>query len=185
MSSSSKKKEDDHQDLISRRLSRARSLLLSTSLYLGDDFQNIKDHALWKRIGLGNRLVTKESFISDSNRSKSDTEDIPDSLLEPALLSVIVKINPENCWVTPCGYWKGPTKGTKKFEDLKLSIQGECPSYDFLTQDFESVVNNLKLFMENVAIPGSKTTGFLIGSKESGYAFRFRHVVFKVSTSPK
>ena len=69
-------------------------------------------------------------------------------LLEPAILSAIIFIDYDDCWLTPCGHWKGPSKITKKFEDLKMSFHGKSPSKDFLSQDFSTVFKNTKMLME-------------------------------------
>lgn len=184
-------------DPVTRHLMQARERLMhadTSSFYLADPAKAFKNQVVWKRVGRGNRLVTKESATavdkaqeacaaaeaSSGNATDVTSEIDANTLLEPAVLSAIVFIDIDDCWLTPCGYWKGPTKVTKKFEDLKLSFQGKGPSKDFLSQDFSAAVQNAKMLMEEVALGGAKSTGFLVASKTGGNALRFRHIVFEV-----
>ena len=80
--------------------------------------------------------------------------------LEPALLSAIILIDDTDCWLTPCGYWKGLTKVTKQFEDLKLSFHGKSPTQTFLSQDFETMKTNAKALMQDIAIGDARNRGF-------------------------
>jgi hypothetical protein len=166
----------------------------NTSFYLGDAAKSFNGKVVWKRIGRGYRLVTKDSATAvdkahearaaaeasgeNSNNLSSDNNVEP--LLEPAILSAIVFIDYDDCWLTPCGHWKGPNKITKKFEDLKMSFHGKSPSKDFLSQDFSTVFKNAKKLMEEIALDNSTTVGFLTVSKSGGDAIRFRHTVFEV-----
>ena len=126
---------------------------------------------------------------SESNPSESECADrVPaytspgptKALLEPAVFSTIVLIDYDDCWLTPCGFWKGPTNTTKKFEDLKLSFLGKAPSKDFLSQDFSTIIQNSKSLMDETSINEAKKSGFLVTTKKGENAIRLRHVVFEV-----
>ena len=179
---SSSKKNTDTDNPITRRLMRARNLLLSTSICLFDNISKIFERTEWRKVGLTNRLLTKDSIVADSGSTLETTQSNSISQLECGLLSAIVTINVENCWLTPCGYWKGPTSTTKKFEDLKLSFEGGRPPYDFLSKDFDQIIDNSKTLMEKVIIPNAKSTGFLVKPRgeQSDYVLAFRHAVFQV-----
>ena len=68
----------------------------------------------------------------------------------------------------------------ERFEDLKFTIQGQRPSYDFLSQDFDSLLNNSKLLMEDVATVDGKCIGLLGSSENEEETINFQHVVFEV-----
>jgi len=181
-------------DPITRRFMEARNRLVATDFYLGDPAKTFKDLVMWKRVGRGNRLVTKESVIAVEKAQQAQAaaeaasgeailEADTEALLEPAVLSVIVLIDQDDCWLTPCGYWKGPTAFTPSFEDLKLSFQGKSATNSILFQDFAAAVEGAKWLMNEVALGGSANQGFLGLSKGSD-AFKFRHVVFEVRTKP-
>ncbi|KIM37617.1 hypothetical protein M413DRAFT_448409 [Hebeloma cylindrosporum] len=185
-------------DPVTRHLMQTRERLMQSdaSFYLGDPAKAFTGKVVWKRIGRGNRLVTTESAAAvdaaqqaeaAADTNSADSADIAsptdtDPILEAAVLSAIVVIDFDDCWLTPCGHWKGPNKVTKKFEDLKMSFQGKAPTKDFLAQDFSSAVNNAKILMYEVALGGAKSNGFLTVSRIAADALRFRHVVFEELT---
>ena len=81
---------------------------------------------MWRHIGHENGLVTEElaSAVDKSQASSGDLANITseidaDPLLEPAVPSAIIFINLDDCWLTPCSHWKGPTKVTRKFQVFK------------------------------------------------------------------
>ena len=155
----------------------------ASAFYLGDPARTFKYNVMRKCVGNGNRLVTKESAkavdktdseeaqAADSDNDPSQTTDttsrvLTDTLFELAILSAIVFINFDDCWLTPCGFWKGPTSVTKKFEDLKLSFLGKAPNKDFLSQDFSTIVQNAKTLMDETSLAGAKSSGFLVTTKK-------------------
>jgi hypothetical protein len=179
-------------DPLTRRLMEARDSLMQskTSFYLGDPDKSFNGKVVWKRIGRGYQLVTKDSAtaVDKAHEARAAAEATGENttnltvepLLDPAILSAIIFIDYDDCWLTPCGHWKGPNKITKKFEDLKMSFLGKSPSKDFLSQDFSTAFKNAKMLMDEVALDNSTTVGFLTVSKSGGDAIRFRHTVFEV-----
>jgi hypothetical protein len=106
---------------------------------------------------------------------------------DPVVFSVVLEVSHDNCWVTPCGYWRGPNPVTKKFEDLKLSFQGEQPTNEVFASDFSNILNNLRfLFNQQVRNIGDKDAvlrAFLQSSKgKHNDVLKFRHAVFEVRT---
>ena len=85
---------------------------------------------MWRHICHENGLVTEElaSAVDKFQEAQAATEtssgDLAnitseidaDPLLEPAVLSAIIFINLDDCWLTLCSHWKGPTKVTRKFQ---------------------------------------------------------------------
>ena len=122
---------------LSRHLHSKRSDLIDSGIYIGDSTNQFRQDVEWKRHGHGDHLVFKESTHSDTqaetisisndlplNRA-DDSETVSVQEWTPATLSVVVLASYDDCWLTPCGNWRGPTQVTKKFEDLKLSFLGE------------------------------------------------------------
>lgn len=180
---------------MTRHLQLTRAKLIETGFYLGDGTKPYDNLVVWKHIGNRHQLVTIDSANTavkpgkfhantvDAGASTSNTVSGSDILLDPAILSVIIAIDYDNCWVTPCGYWKGPTTVSPTFEHLKLSFQGKSPSNDFLSQDFVMAVNNVKGLMKKVAVDNTLSQGFLGHSKSTNFssdAIKFCCVVFEV-----
>jgi hypothetical protein len=179
--------DDQFTDPVINRLIQTRKTLVqndATAFYLGDPARNFKYKVTWKRVGHGNKLVTKNSATAVDDIGKTEastaTPTTTSTLLEPAVFSAIIFIDFDDCWLTPCGFWKGPTTVTKKFEDLKLSIHGVAPPTDFLAEDFSNLIENAKSLMDDIKTGGAKPTGFLVTTKNGNTAIRLRHVVFEV-----
>ena len=105
--------------------------------------------------------------------------------LDPVVFSVVLDISHDDCWLTPCGYWKGPNQVTKKFEDLKLSFQGEQPDNEVFALDFPNILSNLHLLfnqqVQNIGDKKATLRAFLSTSKgKTTDVLKFRHAVFEV-----
>src|SRR6266446_8754047 len=198
--SSSQQTLDTPTDRLRRRLEADRQKFIDSGIYLAEPEHSFLEDVTWKHIGRGYQLVTNES-VEAANANTADTdstndhsddgetrENDPTSLLEQAVFSVVVQISYDDCWLTPCGHWKGPNQVTKKFEDLKLSFQGEQPSHEVFAEDFITSVSNIrKLIGQQITTTGSDPNaiqrGFLIPSRTNGsYLLKFRHAVFEVSS---
>lgn len=83
---------------------------------------------------------------------------------------------------------EGSKSGYEKFEDLKLSFQGERPSHEVFAEDFTTSVSNIrKLIDQQIATtdsdPNAIQRGFLIPSRTNGsHILKFWHAVFEVSS---
>jgi hypothetical protein len=123
---------------------------------------------------------------SGEQRSKKPTEQ---PKLEPAEFSIIVMISHDSCWLEPDGKWKGPTDIAPTLADVKLSFNGQKPLNEMFHLDFKNAMKNIRRFKEQIAIPGSPTTGIQNKSIVTGEeVIRFRHALFekkeKESTEP-
>ena len=177
---------------LQRRLQAARDALVESGCYLGDSANAFRDNVVWKRVGRGNWLVTKDSTQATDEPQETDghetvaaTEDDDENqpsnngaTLEQATLSAVLLISYDDCWLTPCGNWKGPTTVTKNFQDLKLTFQAGPPSdtFNIFKRDFSTVVDNIKWILNEVAVGDIKSKGFLNPTN----MLRFRHVLFEV-----
>ena len=159
--------DDQYADPVTKRLIQVRESLIRTdapAFYLGDPTRTFKYKVAWERVGNGNKLVTKNSTtaVDDIEKTQATISNLDpyaspsttDTYLEPAVFSAIIYIDFEDCWLTPCGFWKGSTTATKKFEDLKLSFHGIAPSTDFLCEDFSTLIENTKSLMEDINMDG-------------------------------
>ena len=169
-----------------QQLTICRNELKDTGLYLGDPSTDIREIVEWKRFGRCQQLVTKIIGNNDNETCGSNMKDIqhaPASTIPhstQAILHAIVTISANDCFLTPCGSWRGPTATAKSFTDAKLSFRGEDPNQDTIRKDFEMVIQNAKRLMDDVATENVQRKGFLnfIGTKGG---LRFRHVLFEVS----
>lgn len=178
-----------------RKLLKVRKDLVDSGIYIGEATNQFRDAIEWKRQARGVLLEFK-----DVDETNADFDDTVDSVVvgglsaqsavtpksTPAVLSVVVMGSYDDCWLTPCGNWKGPTQVTKKFEDLKLSFLGERPSkVDTFCEDYTSVLTNVKWLMNGVVGDHkTKKKGFLTTSRMGNTeTLKFRHVVFEVRFS--
>jgi len=176
-------------------LATVKSDLSDCGYYLGD--ASVRQNVVWKRIGRSTLLVTKESAQAHEKASinanvkgkQTDAEGgsqaacvepgvIPD--LEPAMLYAVVTIGPDDCFLTPCGNWKGPTATMQRFEDVKLSFRGDAPTDNVFGKDFQAMTNNAKSIMQQIAVPNTINKGFVVVGKSVTESLRFRHVIFEV-----
>jgi hypothetical protein len=181
-------------DLLRTRLEANRQKFIESGIYLATLDDSFLEHVTWKRVGRGDQLVTtdttdvinKTDSIKDDIHNTDTTNDNTSSL-EQAVFSVVVQIRQDDCWLTPCGRWKGPNRVTKKFEDLKLSFQGERPHHEVFMDDFTTSIMNIgKLLdlpmMTTESDPTAIRRGFLIQSRTNDSSLlKFRHAVFEVS----
>ncbi|KAJ6631970.1 hypothetical protein B0H10DRAFT_1937705 [Mycena sp. CBHHK59/15] len=160
-----------------------RSDLRETGWYLGRA-EGVED-VLWKRIGNENRLVTVdaaaeyEDALALATNVDADHADavIDEPTVEGVALSLITKISPSDFWLTPCGYWKGPTTYTPKFADLKLSCRLITPEEPTLAADFNAAQKNLLSLMKKIEMQGYNSKVGVLDLSKAG--IKLRHVVFE------
>ncbi|KAJ7141097.1 hypothetical protein C8R44DRAFT_762714 [Mycena epipterygia] len=150
----------------------------------------VKENIIWRRVGRSDILVTKESAITYDKAiaeeaaeggaegdTGSDQGAFNKPELEPAALTFVATISPDDFWLTPCGYWKGPSRYVPTLADLKLNCRLVAPTEPF-AEDFKTVVKNLKSLIADIEIKGNDKQG--IFDKESAIdRIRVRHVVFE------
>jgi hypothetical protein len=187
----------EYADPLAKRLINIRKKIMDLDapvFYLGDPTRNFKYKVVWKQVGNGNQLVTKESVMAVEKYQEAQwmapyidhSEDAistatTDVRLEQALLSAIVFIDFDDCWLAPCGYWKSARNATNMFKDLKLSFNGKAPAREFLSQDFATVIESARSLMLEPSLNGAESTGFLVPNEYEEDAIRLQHVVFEVN----
>ena len=153
-----------------------RSRLLASGTYLADP--DIRTKVEWIRDGKAHKLVMKNTSV-DSGVAESNNESMPASP-EMAILSVIVVISGEDFWMTPDAGWRGATKVSKSFADVKPSCTGEKPLLKILGEDFDTAIGNLKWLQDQTATHGFHAKkGLLVGHPGSPRI----NVLFEVTIS--
>ena len=202
MSSSQNTLDGTPADRLHRRLTSIRQKLLDSGIYLGEPNNPFLKEVTWQRIGRGYHLVTKDlkdtleplehsttnndTTDNETNDEQPDEVDPTEFVMELAVFSAVVQVGYDDCWLTPCGHWKGPNQITKNFEDLKLSFYGEKPEHEVFSQDFGTVIANLRqIINQQIADCGSDPNaiqrGFLSNTRTNGIdRLKFRHVLFEV-----
>ena len=176
---------DKFTDPVTIHLMQIRRKLIdrhAPAFYLGDPARNFKHQVVWKQVGNDKQLVASaveqmeetQLAVLTSEPSAGLTSIVPiDPLVEPVLLSTIVFIDFDNCWFTPCGFWKGRTNATEKFEDIKLSFQGKAPPKEFLSQDFLTFIKNTKMLMDDASLGGQILVAFWLPQKKEKTPFNY------------
>jgi hypothetical protein len=172
----------------SSRFDTTRDGLLNSGLYLGDENFEI-DQVVWKRIGFDNCLVTKSSADAvDAANAATDTTFTPeeDSKLpftpeyDLAILSAVVHITNDDFFMTPCGYWRGPTQFCRNFSDIKLNCTGKSPSETPFRKDFPTLLANLTA-VADLSWRFTNKKGLFVERPPGHRKIKFRHVLFEVT----
>ena len=179
-------------DVLRTKLDTTRNGLLTSGLYLGDRNFEI-DQVIWRRIGNGNCLVTKESADAvdaasahwHAAHTATETSSREDNILAPeydlAVLSAVVHISDDDFWMTSCGNWRGPSQYCPKFSDIKLTCTGKSPLETPFREDFPSVLINLTSVVNLSAKFRNRKGLFVERPPASDRKIKFRHVLFEVS----
>jgi hypothetical protein len=170
-------------------LQETRQQLVEEGGYMGDRQLMTQNTVVWRRIGRGHCLVTKEwaettaeahtRIASQQTEEEENFEEGPDM----ATLSAVVKITTEDFWMMSCGMWKGPSEMTPSFQDIKLTCTGGIPDDEVFCADYKTVLDNARRLMTEVesnSFDGKR--GFLI-TRGNTHKLKFRHVLFEVRTN--
>ena len=140
----------------------------------------LRDLVTWTKDGRRHRLVWKEDVHRADDLYKSSVADGHSPVaanIPSAVLSAIVLITDDDCWLMADGAWRGPSDYAASFADIKLTCTGAPAPYPFLQQDFTATVANLEHFMKKS--DGAKKVGVIL--MQDGFKkIRFRHVPFVV-----
>ncbi|KAJ6543483.1 hypothetical protein B0H10DRAFT_2203267 [Mycena sp. CBHHK59/15] len=122
------------------------------------------DDLSWKRVGREDWVVIQDAAAAYDMALTAAADTAAgvggeSSELEPAALTVVAQIAMSNFWLTPCGYWKGPTQFTPTFADLKLNCLLEAPPAQPFANDFKNVLKDVATLMARVETPGNTKQG--------------------------
>lgn len=160
----------------------ARQRLLDSGTYLADP--NFRDRVEWVRDGKSHKLVKKVDKPTPTSASAADDNDDDDddsSAPEMAILSVIVIISSDDFWMSSDAGWRGPTKITKTFAQVKPSCTGEQPNLETLGDDFDTAISNLKWLQDQTATHGFREKKGLLVGNPGIPRIKVRHTLFEVS----
>ncbi|KAJ6525698.1 hypothetical protein B0H19DRAFT_1276052 [Mycena capillaripes] len=176
-----------------------RDALIRNSYYLAT--AAIQDEVVWRRIGRDNVLVTKDSAVAadaafaalrdkvekahrSENNDKPESEDpSPESLLNPAPLTLVSFISTENCFLASDGHWKGPTEFTANFADVKLACRMAAPEVVPFAADFPRIIKNIQSFMKAAETKGNIKQGIFDPKETPATTLKVRHVLFEARTA--
>ncbi|KAF7362487.1 hypothetical protein MVEN_00596400 [Mycena venus] len=159
-----------------------RDKIIKNPYYLGAP--QALDKVTWARFEREEVLVSAE--VAAAHQSAADDAgtnfdhggaDLPD--LGPASLLLVAKVSPDDCWLTPCGSWKGPTAITPTFADLKLNCRLVAPEDPTFANDFRVVLRNLETLISRVETKGYERVGVFDPKERPKTSIKLRHVVFE------
>ncbi|KAF8208195.1 hypothetical protein K438DRAFT_318053 [Mycena galopus ATCC 62051] len=159
-----------------------REDLLRDPFYLGGP--KVTENVTWKKVGREEMAVSAkaaaahESAIEQAKATEADDDNKQTELgdLDPVGLTLVATISPTDCWLTPCGFWKGPTSYTPTFADLKLNCRLVTPTDPLFAPDFERALKNVETLAAKVETKGQEKKGIFDLGKTS---LKLRHVVFE------
>ncbi|EMD30832.1 hypothetical protein CERSUDRAFT_100948 [Gelatoporia subvermispora B] len=133
------------------------------------------------------RVVTREA-LAEAERAhaaytlqKNPSLPMPDPA-DSMELSVIVRVQTDNCFLQADAFWNPNRTHAGRFEDIKLRFAGVAPLRpDLLRADFDAAYNNLEWLMSQVENPSTDRQG-LVANENGVRHINFRHVVFEPLT---
>ncbi|KIK19874.1 hypothetical protein PISMIDRAFT_13357 [Pisolithus microcarpus 441] len=171
----------------------ARNRLMRSGSYLGDP--SICSNFQWLHEGCGHMLVhvpklASEVILSLSAPTSADDNaevncdlkpDIPLSQPnEPAILSMIVRIDHNNFWLMADGGYLGPNNVCKDILDVKPSCALLNPGLEPMMSDFPLVLQTLQQSTQCCVTPGfSSGKSFFSVDQNGAQHFKLHHILFE------
>ncbi|KIK12662.1 hypothetical protein PISMIDRAFT_18584 [Pisolithus microcarpus 441] len=178
---------------MSSLLNRTRDRLLASGLYLGDS--SIVGKLRWVPEGRGHVLVYDphlehaDANAADTTAELGDqagvTSQVSDDQTDSpppkaAKLTVIVRIDREDFWLTSDGGYIEPTAICKEIQEVKPSCALSNPAVEPASSDFPTVLQTLRILTEQCVTPGySSGKSFFSMEKNKPPRFKVRHRLFE------
>ncbi|KAJ6518278.1 hypothetical protein C8R47DRAFT_1232444 [Mycena vitilis] len=151
-----------------------REELQHNPFYLGGSA--LTEKVQWKRVGREDMVVSANAAAVEGAAADSNDEgDQPD----PVALSIVATVSPEDFWLVPCGFWKGPTIYTPTFADLKLNCRLVAAEDPLFAADFRTGMKNVEKLTANIATEGHSKVGLFDTKEKPKTTLKLRHVVFE------
>jgi hypothetical protein len=169
--------DNDISDL-APRIQEARDNLKDTVGYLGDE--NMTADLEWMRCGKDTLLVSSADRTA-YNAAKADPANRGRKIAfpPPVPLTLLARISYQDCWLAPCGMWKGPKSVPKSFADIKLSCTFETVEDPILSADFTRAMENIQSILDSGRTLGTKDyRGPLCLDEYGGTKIKLKHKVF-------
>ncbi|KAK7055632.1 hypothetical protein R3P38DRAFT_2760807 [Favolaschia claudopus] len=166
-----------------------REELLKDPYYLGRE--EVISKVGWNKVGRDEMVVSAEEAakrVPDNENQSTADPDVEDgevsevgepATLNPVRLTAVAMVSADDCWLTPCGNWKGRTKFTPNLADLKLNCRLVAPSASPFAVDFKVVMKTIKKLMAQVETAGYEKSGIFNAKENPKATLKIRHVVFE------
>ncbi|KAJ6621871.1 hypothetical protein B0H10DRAFT_2432140 [Mycena sp. CBHHK59/15] len=165
-----------------------RKKLQEDPYYLGN--QGATNNVAWRKVGKEDMLVSAEAAAAhdaveraaatDANEDDTDANtDADRGNLEPVGLTLVGTIAARDCWLMPCGFWKGSTVFTPTFADLKLNCRIVAPTDPPFASDFQVALKNIETLATKAETKGHDKVGVFDAKDKSKSSIKLRHVVFE------
>ncbi|KAK6974454.1 hypothetical protein R3P38DRAFT_3335806 [Favolaschia claudopus] len=170
-------------------LASFRADLLAGPYYMGNE--DVISSLAWKKVGRDEMVTSAEEgakHASDMEKQANTDHDNEGSEggegagaddLNPVGLTVVAMVSPENCYLTPCANWNGPTEFDPSFADIKLNCRLVAPSNSPFAGDFQIAMKTITKLMAQVETDGYKKSGIFNFKENPKIGFKIRHIVFE------
>ncbi|KAK6996625.1 hypothetical protein R3P38DRAFT_3221693 [Favolaschia claudopus] len=166
---------------------RTRLLEDDSSFYLGTI--EAGDELEWYPTVMGKRghMVVNKAAVTAYNeswealsREATTGQDVKDlKQVEAATLTFVAAVSDRNCFLTPCGNWKGPTNLLPSLADVKLGCELVAPHNTAFAGDFPRVIRNLESLARLVTNKKHDSKGILDWRSKPRECIQVRHCVFQ------
>jgi len=164
----------DRLTMLTTRAEHVRNHMRKKSFYLGDPL--VHRRLTWMATEYGDVVVKNYSS------SPSDASSVSSSgrVVQPAILSGIVRLTHEDFRLSSDGYWRGPTNIAPTMADVALSCTGAPPQHRRLAAEFENVVGNVNMLINQTRDVRHRISSCCIPSATSlQLKLKFCHVLFE------
>ncbi|KAK7016115.1 hypothetical protein R3P38DRAFT_3321543 [Favolaschia claudopus] len=170
-------------------LASFRADLLAGPYYLENE--DVISSLAWKKVGRDEMVVSaeeaakhasnmeKQSNTDHDNEGSEGGEGVGADDLNPVGLTVVAMVSPENCYLTPCANWNGPTEFDPSFADIKLNCRLVAPLNSLFAGDFQFAMRTITKLMAQVETDGYKKSGIFNFNENPKIGFKIRHIVFE------
>ncbi|KAK7063905.1 hypothetical protein R3P38DRAFT_2821118 [Favolaschia claudopus] len=167
-------------------ITKATLLKDPKSSYLG--MVDAPDKLGWRPLeaGQGEMVVEKTAVfaydekweaLSQETGGERETREL--HKIEAAKLSFVAKISAKNCFLTPCGNWKGEAAYLPTLADVKLACELVAPHDTPFADDFPMVIRNLESLTSMAANENHTPKGILDWNSQSKRTIKVRHRLFE------
>ncbi|KAK7041199.1 hypothetical protein R3P38DRAFT_3179799 [Favolaschia claudopus] len=166
-------------------MSDLASDLLAGPYYMGNE--DVISSLAWKKVRRDEMVISAEEAAKHASDMEEQADTDHDNegseggegagadTLNPVGLTVVAMVSPENCYLTPCANWNGPTEFDPSFADIKLNCRLVAPSNSLFAGDFQISMKTITKLMAQVETDGYKKSGILNFKENPKIGFKIRH----------
>ena len=154
------------------QLMKSHQHLSLSDFYLGRE--TVLQKVAWVHEGRADRLIVKGETGNDELKGET-------SQTEMATLTVIVRVDHNDFWMTLDGGYARPSIVWKELAEVKLTCAACSPDLEPAKGVYDQVITNLQSLQCDIVMPGYQMgKGFFLGGK--GDRFKLCHMLFEVSS---